>query len=591
MMKILGGSETKQMVEQIVGKVAEVTGALIEAWTNREDILYNFLQVLEKYLHDYQVMQRYSTQLEKGRMASVDDIQQNWEQQWASLQSQLEMQQERLETRQDQLNQSRWNPFSLISGWNPETDALYENRGVKMAFDLMISAIGMLPMGLGAFGGQLNQLYEDYDKRVQEAYEDRLAAEMAILNIEDERLELVKIGADEATEFEGKVLEALIQKEQEQIDELARLNDSITSANSKLISTLQSNLEKIRQDRENEKKEEELTEKQRRLSYLRQDTSGANAAEIKKLEEQLEDEHEDYTDTLIDQKISELEKQNELAAEQRQQQIDLLQSQLNWSQKYGLYWDAIYGMLYTIDENGNAILNPENFNLDGNIRENSELAKMLGTFSDQIGMSIWSQVLNSEETKRLGRYYGAFIGNNGVDGQWADYWALVNPGANDPNYTTPEPEIPDGLAGVLWKLENTLRTGLFRSEGGLFDSFGYMGEKIANGIGDLLGIDSLANYDYESVIVKNAGAPITDFFVGLGEQMFAKISDQGNRQIQSLTKDTKATGQQTNGEVNQEFNFTVGTLLGGFDDFVDRVVGAISKSFSGNVLSGSNYNI
>jgi hypothetical protein len=35
-----------------------------------------------------------------------------------------------------------------------------------MAFDLLISAIGMLPMGLGAFGGQLNQLYEDYDKRV-----------------------------------------------------------------------------------------------------------------------------------------------------------------------------------------------------------------------------------------------------------------------------------------------------------------------------------------------------------------------------------------------------------------------------------------
>jgi hypothetical protein len=88
---------------------------------------------------------------------------------------------------------------------------------------------------------------------------------------------------------------------------LSRLNDSVTEANQKLLSTLQSNLDKIRQDRENEKKEEELGEKERRLAYLRQDTSGANMLEIKKLEEELEEEHEDYTDTLIDQKISELE--------------------------------------------------------------------------------------------------------------------------------------------------------------------------------------------------------------------------------------------------------------------------------------------
>jgi hypothetical protein len=35
----------------------------------------------------------------------------------------------------------------------------------------------MAPMGLGSFFGSLNQLYEDYDSRVQKSYEDRLAAE------------------------------------------------------------------------------------------------------------------------------------------------------------------------------------------------------------------------------------------------------------------------------------------------------------------------------------------------------------------------------------------------------------------------------
>ena len=43
-------------------------------------------------------------------------------------------------------------------------------------------------------------------------------------------------------------------------------------------------IDKQRQDRENEKTEEEIADKQRRLSYLQMDTSGANATEILKLQ-------------------------------------------------------------------------------------------------------------------------------------------------------------------------------------------------------------------------------------------------------------------------------------------------------------------
>jgi hypothetical protein len=54
------------------------------------------------------------------------------------------------------------------------------------------------------------------------------------------------------------------------------------------------------------------------------DTSGANALEILELEEEIRQGEQDYTDTLVDQKISELQKQNEEASLQRQKQIDLL---------------------------------------------------------------------------------------------------------------------------------------------------------------------------------------------------------------------------------------------------------------------------
>jgi hypothetical protein len=114
------------------------------------------------------------------------------------------------------------------------------------------------------------------------------------------------------------------------------MNDAITEGNEKLIDTLNSNLERIRQQRENEKTEEELGEKERRLAYLRQDTSNANRKDILDLKDELEEERRDYTDELIDQKISALEEQNEKAAEQRQKQIDLLQGQLDYTEKYGL---------------------------------------------------------------------------------------------------------------------------------------------------------------------------------------------------------------------------------------------------------------
>jgi hypothetical protein len=49
------------------------------------------------------------------------------------------------------------------------------------------------------------------------------------------------------------------------------------------LDAIQTSIDKQRQDRDNQRTEDELAEKQRRLLYLQQDTSGANALEILKL--------------------------------------------------------------------------------------------------------------------------------------------------------------------------------------------------------------------------------------------------------------------------------------------------------------------
>jgi hypothetical protein len=50
------------------------------------------------------------------------------------------------------LDRSRWNPFSLISGWDPTSDTLYENREVKMLWDIIIGlGEAFAPLGTGQF--------------------------------------------------------------------------------------------------------------------------------------------------------------------------------------------------------------------------------------------------------------------------------------------------------------------------------------------------------------------------------------------------------------------------------------------------------
>lgn len=594
-----GIEKIKQAIEQVIQYISQATQVLVDAWTNREDYLYNYLKLIEKHLQEYEKLQRYSAQLEKGRIASSDDIAKNWEDRWASLQKQLEEQTERLETRQEELDRSRWNPFMLISGWDPLSDTLYENREVKMLWDIIIGlGEAFAPLGTGVFFSQLNQLYEDYDQRVQQSYEDRLAAEQALLDIEDERLELVKYGSDEATEFEQKVLDALIQKEQEAIDELSRLNDAVTQANQKLLSTLQDNLAQIRQDRENEKKEEELGEKERKLAYLRQDTSGANQMEIKRLEKELDEQHEDYTDTLIDQKISDLEKQNELAAEQRQQQIDLLQGQLDYAEKYGLYWDAIYEMLYSVDENGIVTVNEANFDPDGNVRANSALAQLLGTYSDRIGMSTWSQVLDNEEANHLSRYYKFFMTSNGADGNWAKYWALLNPGGNDPNYTREMQELPGGLRGVLSKLEIGIREYFGTSNTGIVNMGRSSEQSVKNFLGKLFKYEPWETFEAEPFskayveadtmnaiheaevgIVNGIKEGFNNFF-GLNQ----KAAQNGSKTTDSVKSNSSS---EKSGILSQIFNITLdiekfGESIG-IDEVTDKVVTSIKGLFQGNI--------
>ena len=272
----------------------------------------------------------------------------------------------------------------------------YENTGESLEDLVSIGSVGLIKgvntyklsknIKLATYASRcidneiLMFLRKNKKRRGEISFEDSLSydSEGNELRLEDvlgTDSDIVTRGIERETERK------LLYKE---IDKLSEINDSINDTNSKILESMQEQIDEYRQNRDNEKTEEEIADKQRRLAYLQQDTSGANAMEILNLQKEIDEAQEDYTDTLIDQKISELQKQNDQAAEQRQRQIDILNAQLQYYQDSGQVWNDVYDLL----------LDPSNFLDDDKktLAADGPLAKLLRDAADYSGMSVLGQI-------------------------------------------------------------------------------------------------------------------------------------------------------------------------------------------------------
>lgn len=186
---------------------------------------------------------------------------------------------------------------------------------------------------------------KDYVDGLEEVQDRIDKADDELQDIENDIQDLRERFIEEYVSFEKRILEALVDERQKQIDELSDINDSIKDTNSNLFDAIQKSIDKQRQDRDNQKTEDEIAKKERRLSFLRQDTSTDNSIAIKELEKELGELKQDYTDELLDQKLSLLQDQADFAAEQRECQIKLMESNLEFDQETGQLWGQIHDLL------------------------------------------------------------------------------------------------------------------------------------------------------------------------------------------------------------------------------------------------------
>lgn len=358
-----------------------------KVWENPYDKLYNLTEEINEALRRREALEREYDRILERRGSTFKEIRANYNAQLSSLEHELKLQKQLQAGRKEQLDAIANERYTDSEG-NRKTFAQtgatryarYDQNLNRIIIDW--NAIDMIT------DDDLGSAVEAYVSRLEELQDQFEEVDKTVEDMQDAINELKKSQMQDYLDFEQSVYDALVNAQQKLIDEYQNLSDSIADSNSKILDNLQESIDLERQIRDNTKTEEDINEKEARLAFLRRDTSNANALEIKQLEEELSDARQDYSDSLIDQQLDRLSKQNDDAQEAREKQIELMQAQLDYASENGEFWNQAYELIN------------DGFSSDGSLNQASQLWDLLKADQGWNGLSKFGQLNWQEEISK-----------------------------------------------------------------------------------------------------------------------------------------------------------------------------------------------
>lgn len=350
-----------------------------DVWDNPYDILYNLTEKINEALRDREKLEKTYDRLLEDRNASFSDLIKNTLSTIANLEKEINLQTRLQQGRREQIEKIGRETYRNSDG----IEKRYEDLGVMdyAHYDFDTQTITIDWEGLEQITDtEKGQAVEDYIGRLEELVEQYEETQDTLSDMEDELREIKERGKSEYLDFEQKVYDAIVARQQLLIDDFSDLASTISDTNSKILDDLSRSIELQRQIRDNTKTEQDLQDKEARLAYLQRDTSGANQTEILQLQKELEEARQNYQDTLIDQELDRLNEVNDVANDQRERQIEIMQAQLDWAAKNGEFWEETYTLIQGA------------FNEDGTFNNNSALVELLKGTDAFKGMSEFGQM-------------------------------------------------------------------------------------------------------------------------------------------------------------------------------------------------------
>ena len=370
-----------------------------DTWENPYDELYNLTEKINESLRTREALERRYEKLVKKTASTVGEVTKAYYDQIRQLRTEADLQYQMQAGRARQLN-NVGNEYYTDSEGNRST---FNSLGVTKyaSYDQKTGLLQIDWSGLEALEGDPNKVEEGkaaeaYISRLEELQDQFEEVRDKLWDIEDQIEELREEAIENYLTFEDRVMDALVDSYQRQIDEYSTLSDQIKEQTDAIIKGIQDDVALSRQIRDNTKKEEDIADKEARLAYLRRDTSGANALEIKKLEDEIANARESYSDTMVDQQIQQLQDDANNAAEQRQHQIEIMQNQLDVAKENGTLWGEVWDLINTATA------------ADGTFSQNTELVTLLEESEayqslSKIGqMKWWEEVAEAFKRAQVG---------------------------------------------------------------------------------------------------------------------------------------------------------------------------------------------
>lgn len=144
----------------------------------------------------------------------------------------------------------------------------------------------------------------------------------AIKKREKEIRDIRKKGLEAEVNLEQKVADVLKEKYQEEVDDLKDKYDAMKDADDKYLDALEDSINKQRELRSRQNEWENLATKEKKLSLMQRDTSGANKVATQKLQKEIQSDREKLLDNSIDNIVKNLKELYATQQETREVEIE-----------------------------------------------------------------------------------------------------------------------------------------------------------------------------------------------------------------------------------------------------------------------------
>lgn len=336
-------------------------GGSSKSYENKYDKRYNLVQDIAEEQRILNRLQDQYNDLLISANVSAEKLSKNYKDQIASLKKTQKLNQQLLDYRKKDFKEylNKNSKYSQYGTYN------WKDNTIEINWD-KINAIKDEELGSNV---------DEYISKLEEFEGYMDDTNDTLMEINNQVAELAQAQQEAYITGLNSIKDALVEVRQKEIDKLSSLNKTINDSNSRMFEAIQKAIDDERQSRENDKTEEDIANKEKRLAQLQMDTSGGNQLEILQLQKEIDEARENYQDSLVDQQIARMQEDADAAAEQRERQISLLEEQLEIDQLNGEIWNQVFDLW----NNG--------FASDGKLDWSSPLGQLLRETADYQSMS------------------------------------------------------------------------------------------------------------------------------------------------------------------------------------------------------------